>query len=308
MAVLDTGGQTLRVTTYDTATGPAAAAQAALADGAKLILGPLLAEDVRAVAPIARAAKVPLVSFSNDVSVAGQGTYLMGFVPTQAIERIVAHAKSKGITRFAALVPDSLYGERSSAAMMRAVDANGGELVGIQSFNRSAGAITLALRKLGPSSGYQALLIADSGRVAIQVVPLVRKDGGTATQILGTELWNTENFIAQNPAMRGALFASVSDSLYTQLASKYRTRYGKSPYRLASLGYDSVLLINKVARNWRPGTVFPITSLVDPGGFSGIDGAFRFSNSGIAERALEVQQVGAGSFGIVSPAPRSFAD
>ena len=108
--------------------------------------------------------------------------------------------------------------------------------------------------------------------------------------------------------MRGAMFASVPDTLYTQLATKYRARYGKAPYRLASLGYDSVLLINKVARTWKPGSVFPITSLVDPGGFSGIDGAFRFSTSGIAERALEVQQVGAGSFAVVVPAPRSFAE
>ena len=41
---------------YDTATGAAAAAQRAIAEGAQLILGPLLADDVRAVAPIARAA------------------------------------------------------------------------------------------------------------------------------------------------------------------------------------------------------------------------------------------------------------
>jgi branched-chain amino acid transport system substrate-binding protein len=151
MAVLDTGGQTLRVTTYDTATGPAAAAQAALADGAKLILGPLLAEDVRAVAPVARAARVPLVSFSNDVSVAGQGTYLMGFVPTQAIERIVAHAKAKG--------HHALCGAGAGQPLWRTLlggdDAGGGRewrtsWSGIQSFNRSAGAITLALRKLGP--------------------------------------------------------------------------------------------------------------------------------------------------------------
>ena len=75
------------------------------------------------------------------------------------------------------------------------------------------------MHKLGPPSGYDALLIADSGRVAIQVVPILRKNGGTTTQILGTELWNAEPFIAQNPVMRGALFASVSDTLYTQLAA-----------------------------------------------------------------------------------------
>lgn len=307
MAVLDTGGKTLRVTTYDTATGAAAAAQSAIADGNRLILGPLLAEDVRSVAPIARAARVPIVSFSNDISVAGQGVYLMGFVPTQSIDRVVAHARSNGQTRFAALVPDSLYGQRSSVALSQAVAANGGKLVGIQSFTRAAGAITLALRKLGPTSGYDALMIADSGRVAVEVVPLVRRSGGQTTQILGTELWNAEAFIGQKPVMRGALFASVSDTLYTQLAGKYRTRFGKSPYRLASLGYDSVLLINKVARTWKPGAVFPLPALVDPEGFAGVDGAFRFSNSGIAERALEVQQVGAGSFTVVSPAPRTFA-
>ncbi len=50
MAVLDTGGQNIRVTTYDTAAGAAAAAQKAIADGNKLILGPLLADDVKAVA------------------------------------------------------------------------------------------------------------------------------------------------------------------------------------------------------------------------------------------------------------------
>jgi hypothetical protein len=53
----------------------------ALADGNRLFLGPLLAEDVRAVAPVARRAGVPVIAFSNDVSVAGDGVYLMGFIP-----------------------------------------------------------------------------------------------------------------------------------------------------------------------------------------------------------------------------------
>ena len=57
MAVLDTGGKTIRITTYDTATGATAAAQKAIAEGNKLILGPLLAEDVRAVSIVGRAAK-----------------------------------------------------------------------------------------------------------------------------------------------------------------------------------------------------------------------------------------------------------
>ncbi len=306
MAVLDTGGKTVRITTYDTATGAAAAAQKAVADGNKLILGPLLAEDVRAAAPVGRAARVPIIAFSNDVSVAGPGIYLMGFVPTQSVDRVVTYAKGQGLKRFAGLVPSGLYGQRASAAFVQSVAANGGQLVGMQSFDRNPGSIQTALRKL-PAGGYDALLIADSGRVALQVVPFVRRGGNPNARIMGTELWNTEGAISQNAVMRGAWFASVSDSYYNQLANKYRARFGKSPFRLSSIGYDSVLLVTRVAANWRVGSPFPTAELNDSGGFTGIDGAFRFGRDGVAERALEVQQVNAGAFGVVAPAPKSFA-
>ena len=93
LAILDTGGARVRVTTYDTGAGASAAAARALADGNRLFLGPLLAEEVRAVAAAARPAGVPVIAFSNDTSVAGNGTYLMGFSPTQSIERVVRYAK-----------------------------------------------------------------------------------------------------------------------------------------------------------------------------------------------------------------------
>ncbi len=305
LAVLDTGGKTIRLTTYDTAIGATAAAQKAVADGNKLILGPLLAEDVRAVSAVGRAARVPLISFSNDVSVAGNGTYLMGFVPTQSIDRIVSYARSRGINNFAGLVPVGLYGQRASAAFLRAVESSGGRMVAMQSFDRTPGAIATAVTKLGTASGYEAVLIADSGRVSMQVAPQVKRRT-PGVRILGTELWNTEPTLAQSAAMNGAWFASVSDSLYRQLGNKYRTRFGKGPYRLASLGYDAVLLTNKIASNWRVGTAFPAAALQDPGGFTGIDGAFRFGRDGIAERALEVQQIAPTGFSVVAPAPRSF--
>ena len=150
-------------------------------------------------------------------------------------------------------------------------------------------------------------MIADAGRVALQIVPTVRRNGGAAAKILGTELWNTEGSLARSPAMAGAWFASVPDTTYNQLSAKYRARFAKGPYRLASLGYDAVLLANKIAGNWRVGTTFPLALLDDPGGFAGIDGAFRFGRDGVAERMLEVQQINPTGFTVVSPAPRSFA-
>jgi branched-chain amino acid transport system substrate-binding protein len=308
MAVLDTGGAKIRVTIYDTAPGAAAAAQRALAEGNRLILGPLLAEDVRAVTPVARAARVPVVSFSNDIGVAGNGAYVMGYTPAQSIERVVGFARSKGMSKFAGLMPGGLYGQRASTAFIRAVEAGGGQVVSMQNFDRTAGSLSAAITRLNQTSPYEAILLADSGRTAVQAVPIIRAKGGSTAKILGTELWNTEGALAASPALRGAWFASVSDGLYNQLATKYRARFGKSPYRLASLGYDAVLLVTRIAGDWRPGSAFPAARLTDAGGFSGIDGAFRFSRDGVIERALEVQQAGTGGSTVVSPAPRGFGN
>lgn len=301
LALLDLRTEKVRITTYDTALGAAAAARQAVADGNKLILGPLLSEDVAAVAPVARDAKVPVLSFSNDSSVAGNGVFIMGFVPGQSVERVVAFARAKGHQRFGALVPKTVYGDRSAAAFRAAVAEAGGTLVAVESYDRSATALTGAARRLANAGAMDAVLIADSGGNAVRAVPIVKGTGNR--QILGTELWNTDASLGGNAAMRGSWFASVSDGLYGQLASKYRARFGKAPYRLASLGYDLVLLTVRIAREWKPGTTFPASRLLAADGFGGIDGIFRFNNRGIATRALEVSEIGAGGFRVVDPAP-----
>lgn len=304
MALLDSRSDRVRITIYDTGAGAAAAAQQAIEEGNRLILGPLLADDVRAVQSIAQAANVPLISFSNDSSVAGNGTFLLGFEPGQSVARVVAHARGQGMTRFGALVPSTVYGERALASMRAAVAAAGGTLVASQSYGRSATALTGAARQLSREpGGMDAILIADSGQTAIRAVPLLRQGGATNARILGTELWNTEGALAGNAAMQGAWFASVSDGLFGQMANRYRERYGRAPYRIASLGYDAVLLTVRMARDWRPGTNFPQGRLFASDGFGGVDGIFRFDNRGIAIRALEVSEVRSGGFSVVDAAP-----
>ncbi|MPT47372.1 MAG: penicillin-binding protein activator [Sphingobium sp.] len=307
LALLDTEAKNIRITTYDTGKGIAAAASKAIADGNKLILGPLTAEEVTATATPARAAKVPVISFSNDSSVAGNGVYLMGYSPAQSVERVVDYAQSKGMKRFAALVPSGAYGERTGNAMLRAVEASGGVVVSMQNYQRSPGSLTAAIKKLPQPATYDAVLIADGGRIALQAAPLIRQNGGANARLLGTELWNTEeSTIAPAAALRGAWFASVQDQYYRQLATKYRARFKAAPYRLSALGYDAVLLTVKIAQGWKVGTAFPVAQLNDKGGFVGIDGAFRFGRDGIAERALEVQQVDSGTYSVIDAAPRGF--
>jgi ABC-type branched-subunit amino acid transport system substrate-binding protein len=307
LALLDTKSERVRITTYDTNGGAAQAAQRALADGNRLILGPLLAEDVRVVTPIARQAGVPVVSFSNDTSVAGNGAWLMGYSPAQSIQRVVAYAHDHGVTDFAGLMPVSAYGQRASTMFLRAVEGVGGQVRSLQTYGRAPGDLAAAAARM-KASAYQAVLIADSSGVASLAVPAIRKNGGATARVLGTDQWNLETGTAAKPALAGAWFASVSDTLYRQYAAKYRARFGAAPYRMSSLGYDSVLLTVRIARDWQIGAPFPEARLRDAGGFAGIDGAFRFGRDSVAERALEVQEIRAGATVVASPAPSGFGD
>ena len=306
LALLDTGGEAVRISVYDTGAGAAAAAQRAITEGNRLFLGPLLAEDVRAIAPIAKRAGVPVISFSNDVGVAGNGVYVMGFTPGQSISRVVGYARSQGLQRFAGLIPDGVYGRRASQELIDAVEKAGGRMVAMQTYDRSPQALRAAVTRLNGQSGFDAILIADSGRIAISAAPMIRGSDSKDARILGTELWKTENSLSANAAIRGAWFASVPDAMFNQLRTRYRARYGVSPYRLGSLGYDAVLLTVRIAKDWKVGRPFPESELRSSDGFAGVDGAFRFGSDGVADRSLEVLQVGANGFTTVSPAPRGF--
>jgi hypothetical protein len=147
-----------------------------------------------------------------------------------------------------------------------------------------------------------AVLIGDSSRIAASAAQVLK----VGPRRLGTELWSTDRTINRNTSLRGAWFAAAPDAQFDKLVVRYRARYGKTPYRLASLGYDSALLAVRSARIWPVGGPFPSRSLVDSDGFAGVDGNFRFKRSGIAERLLEVREVTQSGSTAISPAGTAF--
>ena len=308
MALLDTGAKNLRVTTYDTATGASAAAQRAIADGNSLILGPLLSDDVPAIAAVARPAHVPLISFSNDETAAQKDVFIMGHLPGQSMARTIAYAQSQGVSAFAALVPRGDYGERASAALLQTARTTDSKVLAMEPYDRSAASIVAAAQRLKARGGYQAVLIADGGSLSSRAATVLKPKGSApdAPRLLGTELWSGERDILANPALDGAWFSSVSDARFGRFSNSYRTRFGKQPYRIATLGYDAVLLTLRVARDWKTGKPFPTSQMLDPAGFLGLDGPFRFHKNGVIERALEVREIRRGTVVVVSPAISSF--
>lgn len=134
MALFDLADDRLVLLPRDTEGRPeaaASAAQALLAEGVDIILGPLFSASAAAVAPLARERGVKVLSFSTDRTVAGSGVYILGFTPDQQVARVLAYARAKGLSRFALLAPDSAYGNAVAQAMETAL-SNGVTAAGNQ--------------------------------------------------------------------------------------------------------------------------------------------------------------------------------
>ncbi len=306
MAILDTNAQNMRITTYDTARNPQQAARQAIADGNKLILGPLLGSNVGSILAEAGPADVPIISFSNDTGVAGPNVFVMGVSPEQSVMRSMQYVRERGANEFAVLAPSGEYGDRAQKAALDATREYGGNVVSTERYARGNTSIVSAAERINARSGVGSVVIADGSRLSAQAAGVL-KPGGTGTvQIIGTELWSGENSVLRAAALDGALFSAVSDKLYGGFVKSYEARFGSKPYRIATLGYDAVLLTLNIARDWDVGDDFPISRLRQSGGFTGVDGAFRFQRNGEIERAMEVRRIRNGSIDIVSEAPSGF--
>jgi ABC-type branched-subunit amino acid transport system substrate-binding protein len=306
MALLDTGADNIRITTYDTGGGAGEAAEQAIVDGNRLILGPLIGQNVPAVQAQARGAGVPVVSFSNNIEVASADVFLMGYMPEQSVKRSVEYAASQGSNQFAILAPDNTYGDRAYEAFREALESSGGNLVARETYDPGNTSIISAAQRLRTGGGYDTVLIADRGSRAAAPARELKREGAEGTRILGTERWAGEAAVARSAVLDGAIYSTVSEQRLLQFVDSYKQRFGDAPDRLATLGYDAVLLTIRMTRDWPVGTPFPTRELYNSGGFLGIDGPFRFDRNGIAQRALEVRRIENGKIITADPAPASF--
>jgi ABC-type branched-subunit amino acid transport system substrate-binding protein len=125
-----------------------------------------------------------------------------------------------------------------------------------------------------------------------------------ATRLLGSGLWDVPD-IGSEPALDGGWFAASPPEARGDFAQRYRAAYGGEPPRLASLGYDAAALASALASG-KSGPPFSREAILNPNGFSGVDGLFRFTPDGLVQRGLAVLEVEPQGNIVVSPAPQSF--
>jgi branched-chain amino acid transport system substrate-binding protein len=309
MALFDAADDKLELAPHDTQgtpEGAAGAARAALQDGARLIIGPLLAGEVEAVKPVAQAANVPVLAFSTSTALAGGGTYLMGFLPRQEIERLTAFAHAKGVSRFAVLAPRSPYGEIAVEALRAATQAQGASLDRIDYYDPAQTDLTPVVKRFAAGHDYDALLLPEGGtrlRTLAPLLPYYEIDP-EKVRFLGTGLWD-EPGLGAEPALTGSWYAAPPPGLRTDFEKRFQDLYRRAPPRLSTLAYDATALAAVLARGDR-GADFSAAALTNPNGFAGVDGIFRLRPDGLVQRGLAVLEIHRDGNTVVDPAPETF--
>ena len=309
MARFDMGSRTMTLLPRDTGTTPetaAAAATDAIDKGAELILGPLLAADVRAVAPIARQRNVPIVAFSTDRTVAGDGVFLLSFLPETEVTRVISYAISQGRSRFAALIPATPYGQRVEEAFRATVTSAGKEVVAVQSYQPNPQALEPAVNAVA-KTGFDAIFLPEGGAMLRSLAPILLVKGPDSKQIklLGTGLWD-DPAVAKEASLIGGWYSVPPQDQRQNFIARYQQLYTVKPPRIATLAYDAVALASTLSRG-SAGRRYTNATISDPNGFSGIDGIFRFLPNGFTERGLAVMEIAPnGQLLIASPASNTF--
>lgn len=300
LAMFDTGAENFELMPRDsgtTAQSAAQAAQAALNDGAQLILGPLFADAVKAVKPLAAQKGIQVIAFSTDTAAAGGNTFLMGFTPASQIDRIVRFASVKGIRSAAILSGTDAYGDTATKSFTDLAPRAGINIVRTLRYNAADKTMSTQISAL--TSGAQAVFMPLNSAQASQAAGYLNTPG---LKKLGTGLWDDSRALSA-PALEGAWFAAPSPAQFGLFEKKFRMTYGSTPPRLASIAYDATALAAVLARS---GKGFGAAAITNPNGFAGMDGIFRFGADGVAQRGLAVLEIRKGQAVEIDPAPKTF--
>ncbi len=324
----DTGG---------TPDGAAAAARAAITDGAGLILGPLTSAETAAVAPVARNAGVAVLAFTNDPSQAQPGVWTLGIGPGQQVRRLMVAAQAQGRGQAAALLPDSDLGRIMGDALQQSAASLGLPAPDVRMHAPGMGAIAAAVRDLSaygsrrgpidaqikasraqgtpegrkraqelaratiPPPPFDVLLLVETGETLSEiaaVLPYYDIDRG-AVQVLGPAQWSASGSGSAN--MQGAWYAAPDPASRAGMDQDYTAKFGVHPPAIADIAFDAAAY----ARTMSGQGGFSIASLTQRGGFGGVDGWFVLLPDGEVRRGLAVFRIERGGPTMVEPAPGS---
>jgi ABC-type branched-subunit amino acid transport system substrate-binding protein len=316
LAMADLGeGVTIDLRVYDTggqAAAAAAAAQKAVDEGAKIILGPLRADAVNAAGLAVADEGVNVLGFSNNTTIAGGNVFVLGSTFSNTANRMLDYARRNDKNNIVVVYSDDVEGQFGKLAIQQAATANGVSVVGSQPYQLSIEGVSEAAKAAGrvaTSGAADTIFITTSASNAAMPMLLTQlPDAGVApdsVQYIGLTRWDVRPDLYGMPGAQGAWFALPDLARLESFSGRYNSTYGQAPHPLAGLAYDGITAIGTLVKEGRSDALS--TTALTSASFTGTGGVFRLMSDGTNQRALAIATIRDRQMVILDPAPSSLA-
>jgi ABC-type branched-subunit amino acid transport system substrate-binding protein len=315
LAIRDLDGVQIDLRVYGTAGKASTAANAtaqAIADGAKIILGPVYGEAANAAGHAAAQAGVNVLSFSNNTTIAGGNVFVLGPTFDNTANRLVNYAKRAGKDKIVVLHADNIGGQLGRNAIQQAIAANGATLSGSVEYALSQEAVRASVPKvkaLMDTTGANALFMTANSATALPLLADLLPSAGvtnSSSQYIGLTRWDIPAQTLALSGIQGGWFALPDPAPSAAFASRYNAAYGERPLDIAGLAFDGIAAVGSLVKSGKKNALTG-AALTQGAGFKGASGIFRLRADGTNQRGLAVATVRNNQVVMLEAAPKAFS-
>lgn len=315
LAISDLGSIKIDLRVYSTAGQPGQAqamAIKAVDEGAKIILGPVFAQEANAAGVAVAGRGINVLSFSNNTDIAGGNVFVLGPTFQNTADRLASYAVRQGKSRIMVVYDQNPAGELGRAAIQQGVGRAGGSVVAVAGYKFSQSDIPKAapgIAATARNSGAQALFLTADTAGALPLVTQLLRDNNVdpeVTRFIGLTRWDIPAATLALPGVQGGWFALPDPRLYQQYEARYKAAFGEAPHPVSGLAYDGIAAIGALVKQGKADAL-TANALTQGSGFVGVNGIFRLRGDGTNQRGLAVAQIRNNQVVIIDAAPRSFA-
>ncbi|WP_170516772.1 penicillin-binding protein activator [Ruegeria atlantica] len=314
LAMSDLQNVQIDLRVYDTrgsSNTAAAVAQQAVADGAKIILGPVYAQAANSAGIAALSSNVNVLSFSNNTSIAGGNVFVLGPTFDNTANRLVSFAGSQGKSNMVIVHSNDAAGQLGQTAIANALASSRVNNAGSVGYDRSQQGVinsVPSVKATVDASGADSLFLTSTTAGALPLFTQLLPEAGvstTNTQFIGLTRWDIPPQTLDLPGVQGGWFALPDPSKAQAYRQRYNNTYGEAPHPISGLAYDGIAAIAALVSQGKSNAL-TASALTQNAGFQGVGGIFRLRPNGTNERGLAVATIQNKQVVVIDPAPQSF--
>ena len=261
-----------------------------------LVIGPFRREILLNIKPIAKTKFIPILTFSNDISLIENNIWSLGLSPEEQVESVISCALTNGYKNFGIVAPDNLYGRILTNASVDLIsDYKNNKydkiLLTNDQINDKSKLFSILKHFLQFSENqtvhtrFDSIIIGGSKEFILEIAPLLAffNVDSKYIKILGTEKFNLKE-IKNEPSLVKAWFPLILSKNDNEFRLVWQEIWGDNVNYFSNAGFDSGIIgINYVngeknGLNFLKNALGPITGLT-------------FNSDGYVRKPIYVKQI-----------------